>query len=392
MLLWCREHQISWSTRSQGGTRYQDGEESRSDGTARLDGTLCQSAELAELAGFTGALRPTDWESRASETKDGWRHARGRRTAVGRPDDAGHGQKAHKRTKREPGEPSSTQPSRRDSPSRSPTYPDNLSGSSGAAAAAACSVWLSLSLASAAATPLPKRRLTPSASFSSITRMQASHTRQSSSASLLGVISCAQDRSSQYSTAQYSSRPLSSLNTCLVDELGAAARAAVADHSPAASAVVAADPEAELGAAEHARVHGDVRNPLPIALRSPKDGKLATEEQEEIQEEVMHHVLAPGALERVLGARLEQRRHLRLGHDSGATFHRRVRPLQLAAVAICTNFAWRNPPPASLLHLALLVGVLDLLELRARLELAVTGVAETGQDVTILSRQQHASG
>ncbi|KAJ8515011.1 hypothetical protein ON010_g18612 [Phytophthora cinnamomi] len=79
------------------------------DGTTRLDGTLCQSAELAELAvprqsrkrrrvllgwmgtlcqsaelaGFTGALRPTDWESRAPETKDGWRHARERRTYGG---------------------------------------------------------------------------------------------------------------------------------------------------------------------------------------------------------------------------------------------------------------------------------------------------------------------
>ncbi|KAJ8527307.1 hypothetical protein ON010_g14955 [Phytophthora cinnamomi] len=82
--MWCREHQISWSTRSQGGTRYQDGQESSTDGTARLDGTLCQSAELAELAGFTGALRPTDWESRAPETKDGQRHARRRRT-YGRP-------------------------------------------------------------------------------------------------------------------------------------------------------------------------------------------------------------------------------------------------------------------------------------------------------------------
>ncbi|KAJ8578776.1 hypothetical protein ON010_g429 [Phytophthora cinnamomi] len=107
-------------------------------------GTLCQSAELTELAGFSDALQPTDEDPRPPDTKDEWLHARGRHTygdtstestrkrsaefktvyrprtrlnrAAGRPDEAGHDQRLHKRTKREPGELSSTQPSRRDLP------------------------------------------------------------------------------------------------------------------------------------------------------------------------------------------------------------------------------------------------------------------------------------
>jgi hypothetical protein len=52
----------------------------------------------------------------------------------------------------------------------------------------------------------------------------------------------------------------------LVDELGAVQGAAVADDGAAAAAVVAPDPEGEVGAAQHARAHRDVRHPLPFAL------------------------------------------------------------------------------------------------------------------------------